>query len=42
MELEKEIEDCKDLEIVDAGLELEELIGPDMICCWGAYVPLRM
>jgi hypothetical protein len=30
------------LEIIAAGIELEELDGPEYICCWGAFAPFRM
>lgn len=42
MEPEKELELNEDLEIIDAGLEPEDMIGPDFVCCWGAIAPFRM
>lgn len=42
MELEMEFESNENLEILDAGIEQEDLIGPDLICCWGAFAPFRM
>ena len=41
MEPEKELELSEDLEVVDAGLDLEEMTGPLSICCWGAFGPFR-
>ncbi len=26
----------QEIEIIDEGIEAEE-IGPEMMCCWGAY-----
>lgn len=41
MEQEQELERSESLEIIDTGIELEDLVGLGMVCCWGAYSPLR-
>ena len=41
MEPEKEIEVSEELEIIDAGLELEEIIDSQFYCCWCAFMPFR-
>jgi hypothetical protein len=42
MEMQLEMEPCEELEIIDTGIEEEDIFGPDVICCWGAYAPFRM
>jgi hypothetical protein len=37
-----ELETREDLEIIDAGIEIEELDGPDGLCCWGPLTPFRL
>jgi hypothetical protein len=40
LELELELKDA--IEIIDAGMTPEDLMGPDSVCCWGPYSPIRM
>ena len=42
LELHQELEPKDDLEIIDAGIETEDIIGPSSVCCWGALTPYRM
>lgn len=39
MEPEKEFELSEDIEVIDGGLDPEEMIGPDFVCCWGGFSP---
>ena len=36
-----EVESREDIEIIDEGIEPEDLDGTRGICCWGALVPFR-
>jgi hypothetical protein len=36
-----ELEQREDIEIIDSGIELEELDGPESVCCWGGLAPFR-
>ena len=38
---EQEKEETRDIVVLDEGISLTVEIGPEMICCWGAFMPLR-
>lgn len=37
--MEQEKKELQDIEIIDEGMGTEDGIGPEMMCCWGAYSP---
>ncbi len=37
--MEQEKREIPEIEIIDEGMELEGDIGPQRMCCWGAYSP---
>lgn len=37
MELERK--ENPELEIINEGMEPEELVGPELMCCWGPFSP---
>ena len=41
MEREKREEMEREIVILDAGIDMEELTGPNLICCRGAFSPIR-
>ena len=41
MEREKREEMEKEIVILDAGIDMEELTGPNLFCCRGAVGPFR-
>lgn len=41
MEQETVFETSEHLEIIDTGIETEDLMDLDMVCCWGAFAPYR-
>ena len=40
--MEPELESMEDMELIDAGIEPDDEIGPEFLCCWGPYTPYRM
>lgn len=36
-----EVESREEIEIIDEGIETENLDGPLGICCWGPFTPFR-
>jgi len=32
----------EEIVILDEGIDVEELIGPESICCGSVYMPIRM
>jgi hypothetical protein len=41
MEKEKKEEIREEIVVLDQGIEIDDLIGPTGMCCWGAYAPFR-
>ncbi len=38
---EEKKEEKKEIIVLDKGIKLDDIIGPQWVCCWGAYMPIR-
>jgi hypothetical protein len=38
---EQKAEEKKDIVVLDEGISLTVEVGPDFVCCWGAFTPIR-
>ena len=34
-------EEKGEIRVLDPGMDLENVVNPIYICCWGAYAPIR-
>jgi hypothetical protein len=41
MEKENKEEIREEREVLDEGIDIDDLSGPRGMCCWGAYMPYR-
>ncbi len=39
-EKKQELKEKKEIVVLDAGIDMDAIIGPTGVCCWGAFSPL--